>query len=328
MTRIVAEVAQGYEGKPDYCALYVRAAARSGADAVKFQVVYADDVAEPGYRYYDSYKTLEMDLGVWREIRVLCDKERIHLFLDVSGERAMHVAREVRPDAIKFHASNFFNRRLLREGFAVAELVFVSVGGIEDSEIEELVREVESWQAPGQLALLCGFQAEPTPVESSRVSRLTALRARFPGIQVGYMDHAPGDSEDRVHVSLLAMALGADWIEKHLTLSRFLEIEDWVSALEPDEFARYVATLRRMEAALVDPGLGEEERSYRDRNVKKLLAARDLAVGHPIALGDLAFRRTPRIPAFAGFHDPARIVGRSLRRSLAPGDPVLEDDLA
>ena len=41
--KIIAEIAQGYEGRPDYSDFYVRAAARAGADAIKFQIVDDDD---------------------------------------------------------------------------------------------------------------------------------------------------------------------------------------------------------------------------------------------------------------------------------------------
>ena len=108
--KIIAEVAQGYEGKPDYCDFYIRAAARARADAVKFQIVYADDVSEPGYQYYDWYKQLEMPNAAWRAARTLAAELKILFFVDVSGERALDMARTLEPDGIKFHSSNFFNR--------------------------------------------------------------------------------------------------------------------------------------------------------------------------------------------------------------------------
>jgi sialic acid synthase SpsE len=328
--RIIAEAAQGYEGKADYCEFYVRAASRAGAEAVKFQIVYADDVAEPGYQYYDWYKKLEMDPAVWQRVKELSRDCGILFFADVSGERAIGLAAQVKPDGIKIHSSNFFDRALLRRAFDTAERVFVSLGGIEEDEIEQLLSDVEAWEARDRLTLLYGFQAEPTPVGKSNLNRLPLLKQRFPGVEIGYMDHAPGESDDKVHLSIMAMVLGADWIEKHITLSRYLEVEDFVSALEPDEFANYVATLDRLASATGRASftLSDEERAYRDKSVKKLIAADDLGVGHTLTLEDLAFKRTPRIDPFAGFHDPGRVVGRSLGRSLAAGEPVLADDLA
>ena len=129
-TRIIAEIAQGYEGRPDYCDFYVRAAAKAGADAVKFQIVYADDVAEPGYQYYDWFKKLEMDISVWKAAKARATEKGILLFTDVSGDRALRVAEAIRPDGIKIHSSNFFNRAVIRKAFDIAGHVFVSLGGV------------------------------------------------------------------------------------------------------------------------------------------------------------------------------------------------------
>ena len=48
--KIIAEIAQGFEGNSIYSELFVKAAAASGADALKFQLVYADELATPDYK--------------------------------------------------------------------------------------------------------------------------------------------------------------------------------------------------------------------------------------------------------------------------------------
>ena len=329
-TRIIAEIAQGYEGRADYCDFYVRAAAKAGADAVKFQIVYADDVAEPGYQYYEWFKKLEMDLSVWKAAKARAVEKNILLFTDVSGERALRVAEAIKPDGIKIHSSNFFNRAVIRKAFEIAGHVFVSLGGVAAEEIEGLIADVKSWNGLDRLTLLYGFQSEPTPVASSNLARLPLIRARFPNIGLGYLDHVDGKDPDRLHVSIMALALGADWIEKHLTISRFLEVEDYVSALEPDEFADYVATIRRLEGAFgpADMVLNDGEKRYRDKAVKKLIAARDLEKGRTISIDDIEFKRTARIAEYAGFHNPAGVLGRKAARKIAAGEPILAEDVA
>ena len=327
--RIIAEVAQGYEGKPEYCDFYVRAASKAGADAVKFQIVYADDIADPDHHYYDWYKQLEMDVAVWERSREAARKQSILFFTDVSGERAISVARQVRPDGIKIHSSNFFNRSLIREASQITELLFLSIGGIAVEELDAFLAESRSWCPTENLVLLYGFQAEPTEIEKSNLGRLSQLKQRYPDLAVGYMDHVPGEEADQSGVSVMAMTLGAEWIEKHLTISRYMEVEDFVSAVEPDEFARYVETLHRFGMALDGSTMDftEEERAYRDKAVKKLVANRDLDAGTRLAIEDLRCRRSSRIVQYEGFHDPALIVGRKLTRALHTDDPILEDDL-
>jgi len=328
-TKIIAEVAQGYEGEANYCALYVRAAAKAGADAVKFQVVFADDLSEPGHEYYELYQSLEMAPSVWREVREQADKLGIEFVIDIFGEQSLAVARDCKPDGIKLHASDFFNRSLLWDSFALATQVFVSVGGIAGEEIDQLVDEVTKMGQRDRLVLLTGFQAEPTPIARSNLLRLKTLRERHAGVQVGYLDHAQGDSEDQTHLSVMAMTLGADWIEKHITLSRYLEFEDYISALEPDEFAVYMATLNRLDPAFGDGDmtLSEDERRYRGKSVKKLLTARQLAAGQQLEITDLVFARTGRVDVFEGFHDPAMVIGKSLSCALEAREPLLAKHL-
>jgi N,N'-diacetyllegionaminate synthase len=62
---IIAELAQGFEGRPEQARLLMKAAASAGADAAKYQLVYADELATPDYKYYDLFRSLEMPDDVW-----------------------------------------------------------------------------------------------------------------------------------------------------------------------------------------------------------------------------------------------------------------------
>ena len=327
--RIVAEAAQGYEGKLDYCHLYVKAAAKAGADAVKFQVVYADDICEPGHVHYGIFTSLEMSVEQWQEVKDHADKLGITFVADIFGERSLRIVEKIRPQGIKIHTTDFFNRDLVKASFAIADRVFVSTGGAAAGEIDEIVEQIDGWGGRKRLVLLCGFQAEPTPIDRSGLSKIQVLRARFPDIEIGYLDHTAGDSPDRIQVSAMAMALGAAWIEKHITLSRYLEIEDYISALEPDEFAEYVAAMQRLGTAIGRPDLDltDEERVYRDKAMKKVLAARPLKAGSKVRAEDLRLIRSPRIPAGAGVHDPRLCIGRRLAKDVAAEAPILMDCL-
>ena len=50
---IIAEMAQGFEGSFNQAKLLVKAAASAGANAVKFQLVYADELATNDYLHYN-----------------------------------------------------------------------------------------------------------------------------------------------------------------------------------------------------------------------------------------------------------------------------------
>lgn len=330
MVKIIAEVAQGYEGKPEYCDLYVRAAAKAGADAVKFQIVYADDVAEPGYEYYNWFKQLEMDVSVWTKMRETAKTLGIKVFCDVSGERAFEIAKQANLDGIKIHSSNFFNRTLLKEAFVLVPQVFVSLGGAKEDEVDALVAQVKAWGYADKMTLLYGFQSEPTPIEMSNVARLSYLKERYAPIPVGYLDHLDGTFPEPSAISAMAIALGTDWIEKHMTISRHMEVEDYVSALEFDEFSAYVQTVKALTMAVGEKNftLCEAELKYRDKAIKKILARRSLKSGDVLQYDDFLLKRTAKIEPFAGVHNPELLVGKKLTIDIDAEEPILAEYVA
>jgi N,N'-diacetyllegionaminate synthase len=326
MVKIIAEIAQGYEGKPDYCDYYVRAAAKAGADAVKFQIVYADDVAEPGYEYYEWFKQLEMDVSVWQNTAKTAHDLGIKMYCDVSGERALNIAKQVPLDGIKIHSSNFFNHALIKEVCDMVPQVFVSIGGAYEEEVEALVTKIEEWGHRDKLTLLYGFQSEPTPIEKSNIARLSYLKNKFSDLEVGYLDHVTGDYHEPSCISAMAVALGADWIEKHLTISRHMEVEDYVSALEPEEFKRYIETMKTLRQAVGESSfnLNEDEKLYRGKAIKKLLTLKPLKAGDVIKADDFILKRTAKLKPEEGIHDPQKILGKTLAQDLNAEEPILE----
>src|SRR5437660_12454431 len=92
---IIAELAQGFEGRPEQARLLVRASAAAGADAAKFQLVYADELATPDYQYYDLFRSLEMPDAVWEALAKYAQALNIALYVAVFGERSIALAERV-----------------------------------------------------------------------------------------------------------------------------------------------------------------------------------------------------------------------------------------
>lgn len=329
---IIAEAAQGYEGDATLAQLLVKAASAAGADAVKFQMVFADDVVRPTHPGYAWYKKLEMGEAVWEAVKASAHEQGLELYLDLSGAKAMALATRLRPDGVKIHSANFFDHQLLTGALREFPRVLVSLGGITIEEVEASIARHALARRRDQLVFLFGFQAHPTPVGQTNLSRLPVLMRRLEEFEVGFMDHADGVGPDTVSVSLLARALGARWFEKHLTLERERQLEDHVSALDPSQFGGYVRTLRRLEAAWGSPdlALNEAERAYRHKILKRVLAARDLAESHTLTEADVVHKR-PDAEADSDaqrlYCDTRAVIGRRLARSLRAGEPLAEGDL-
>jgi sialic acid synthase SpsE len=315
---VVAEAAQGFEGSPEIARLLVRAAAAGGADAVKFQIVFADDLAVPGYVHYPLFQRLEMPEAAWRGVRDEAARAGLAFYADVLGPRGLALARRLGVDGAKLHSTCFFELELVAVVLAEFPRVLLSIGGIEVAEVRALLDAHSAARA--KCVVLHGFQAEPTPTEANQLARIPALADAL-AVEVGFMDHADGAGPDAIHVSAMALALGCRTFEKHIGLDRALALEDFVSALPPAAFADYVASLRRLAGALGDAttALSAAERAYRERALKRTVAARDLSAGAVVAPADVTLLR-PAMPG--GFQRIEDIVGRTLAKPVERGAAI------
>ena len=318
---IIAEAAQGYEGSVEIAKLLVRGAVAAKADAIKFQVVFAKDLCEPGYEYYDLFKQLEMSLDEWKSIRLLAQENSIDFVVDVFGERAFELAKELNVDGIKLHSTTFFDHRLVRQVLALNKKTFISIGGITPEEIDQFV-EMFNIKENKNITILYGYQAEPTPTDSNNLLRMNRLKDKV-GCNIGFMDHSEAGNIDDIALSILALGLGVNVFEKHITLDRQIKLEDYVSGLEPKEFSDYVATLGRLMKALGKPELEltQNEKDYRGRAIKRVVVTRDITAGEIISEADVKLSR----PANSGgVFRLEQVIDKKLTISLKQGDPVEE----
>jgi sialic acid synthase SpsE len=107
-------------------------------------------------------------------------------------------------------------------------------------------------------------------------------------LRVGYSDHTLSSE-----VSVAAVALGAELIEKHLTLDTSMAGPDHRASLSPSEFGEMVRQIRAVEQALGDgvkwPNPSEEE--IKPLVHRRVVAAHDLPMGTIIQWDHLSFKR-------------------------------------
>ena len=325
---IIAEAAQGFEGNVTLARLLVKAAKQGNADVVKFQLVLADELATRDYAYYGLFKQLEMPMTDWQAVACDAAAAGLGLAFDVFGPESLRCAIELGACAVKLHSTDFFNAPLVAAVQNAAPRFLFSVGGIEADEIAAYIERAHP-SVRAKMTLMYGFQAEPTLAGDNNLARLASLRTRFPSLDTGFMDHADGDQDEAGWLGMLALPFGVSVIEKHITLERSLQMEDYVSALSAAEFALYVRRVRLAETLLGSASLelSEPERAYRTRAVKVAVALRDLAPGTVIGGDDAVLLRAPKERQQTVFQGLEPIVGRTVARAIAAGQPINAEDL-
>lgn len=295
---IIAELGQGFEGCPEQAKLLVKAAAKAGANAAKFQLVYADELATPDYEYYELFSNLEMEDQAWCDIKTVCDEFGIELILDVFGETGLKLAEKIEVKSIKLHATDINNIGFLKSlAKSSINRIMLGAGGAHGKEILNAIKVL----GDKEIVLFHGFQGYPTLIEDNQVSRLQIWAeefAKYSNVTLGFSDHADPESTTSISLPAFAIGLGAKILEKHLTLGCCMELEDHESAMNPDKFKIFVDCMKDIELAYGssdssnDFGMSKSESMYRLAVRRHVVAIQDISTDKYISHEDVGLKRT------------------------------------
>jgi len=249
---IIAEIGENHLGNLAMAARMIELAAQAGADYCKFQSYRGADVFV-GDPERDWFHRVELSDEAHRSLLVHCRRHGVRfLSSPFTCERA-DLLLSLGLTTLKVASSELTNLRLLRHLNGKAERVFLSVGLATEEEIQTALAALSR----SEVTLLHCVSLYPAPPDKINLRSIPYLRERF-GCAVGFSDHTIGH-----HAALAACALGAQVVEKHVTLSRDLPGTDHVLSLEPAQLRQMVKEIRDLEVMLGAPGkpLSEEERA-------------------------------------------------------------------
>ena len=330
MVEIIAELAQGFEGDVEKASLLLKLAASSNADCAKFQVIFADDICTPSYEHYKLFKSLEMPQENWARLVEESAEQNIKIILDVFGPQSLAVAKELKVQSIMLHATDVNNFQLIdfvsKSDF---KEVYVGVGGASIGEIKSCVTRI----AAPRLVLMMGFQAYPTEIHDLQLQKIRSLCEEFSEnykhLEVGFGDHSLPNSNIFEHIFGCAIAFGATVIEKHLTLSPLLKMEDYESAVGGQKFKDFVANIRTLVKAFDLKStsfdkLSDGERKYKEFVSRQFVAIRELEAGETVGPDDITLKRTGKKSQLS---NPSDIIGRTLRKRLVVDQVITTEEL-
>ena len=327
---IVAELAQGFEGSLEQTKLLVKAAAKAGANAAKFQLVYADELATPDYQYYDLFTDLEMTDDQWSDVKSFCDSYDIELILDVFGIKGLKLVEKLHIKTIKLHATDINNIGFLSDiSESSIERIMVGTGG---AYVDEIKRAVDILGSK-TVVLFHGFQGYPTEISENQISRLDVLADIFSGynnVDIGFSDHVEPTNISCITVPAYAIGCGATSLEKHLTLGCCMELEDHEAAMNPDQFKVFVESIRDIELAYGssdltnDFGMSAKEKQYRENIRRHVVTAKELTMGQEIQTTDVLLKRTSSSTAYMDLNS---VYGKELTCKLEENSPINEGEL-
>jgi sialic acid synthase SpsE len=330
----------------------IDAAAKAGADCIKFQIVYADEILHPNtgevtlpggkIRLYDRFKQLETTPDFYAELKEYVESQGLLFLATPFGLRSAGELRALNPRAVKV-ASPELNYTSLLGALASYHIpMFLSTGVSRVSDIEAAL-DITGFD---NVCLLHCVTSYPAPERDYNLRVLPNLGALF-GVSVGISDH----SSDPELVPALAVAMGASAIEKHFCLSRNDPGLDDPIALPPEDFFRMTGAVRQassmetgdivetlskergyemVEAVLGDgvKRLAPSEAANYKRTNRSIHAVHDIVPEKIIRPGDLAILRTEKIlrPGLPPFWEP-RLYGRKALNFIPAGQGIRFEDI-
>jgi len=258
---IIAEAGVNHNRDLDMAFKLVDAAKEAGADIVKFQAGIPEEVVTntgimAPYQVKNIGKTesqlemirkLSLDLNDFSKINQYCIEKNITFLATSFGETATKYLSKLNMPFWKIPSGEITNLPYLRKIAAFSKPTILSTGMSNLGEIEAALEIlINGGLKRHNITILHCTTQYPTSYEDVNLNAMVSLSKTF-NLPVGYSDHTLG-----IEIPIAAVSLGANIIEKHLTLDKNLSGPDHKASLEPKEFSLMVNSIRNIEKSLGD----------------------------------------------------------------------------
>ena len=341
----IAEIGTSHNGSIQKARNLIDAAAEAGARAVKFQIVYADEILHPNTGYvdlptgkiplYERFKSLELPISFYKELAEYSRSKKLLFSASPFGLRSAEELAALKPDFIKIASPELNYVQLLKYCANFNSPMILSSGVSILKDIEKAVSFLRSENKDLPLALLHCITSYPAPEKEYNISVIKNLSRIF-GIACGVSDH----SLDPILVPALTLAAGGFIIEKHICLSRKEEGLDDPVALEPDMFKKTYdeiidgLTKLNYSLELINEVIGSGEKKLSPaesknygRTNRSIHYLHDLKKGDVLTDKDIAVLRTEKILSPGEAPEMFdRFIGAVLQRAVKFGEGLLIQD--
>lgn len=331
---IIAELSANHNGSLKVAIDTIKAAKRTGADAIKLQTYTADtmtiDANTPdfllsqgtiwdGKYLHDLYKEAYTPWEWHEQLFKAAEEEGLICFSSPFDATAVDFLEKLNAPAYKIASFEITDIPLIELVASKGKPVIISTGIAEKEDIE-LALDACKKMGNKDVALLKCTSSYPAPIEEANMVMVKDLAERF-GVITGLSDHTMGGT-----VPIVATCFGAKIIEKHFILDKSIGGPDASFSMDENEFTAMVKSVRDAEKAIgvVDYSLTEKQKKGKDFS-RSLYVVKDIKKGEDITEENVRSIR----PGF-GLHPKyySEIQGKKAVISLKKGMRLSLEDIA
>jgi len=252
---IIAEIGINHNGSLDMAKKLIDEAVTAGCDAVKFQK-RTPELCTPrdqwhlerdtpwGRMTYINYrKIIELGYEEYSAIDAHCREKGIDWFVSCWDEESVDFMEQFNPGVYKFASASLTDHALIAKVKQTGRPYILSTGM---STIDQIRAAVDTF-GTDNLLIAHSTSAYPCAPQELNLRMIETLAALYPGTPIGYSGHETG-----LATTVAAVAMGACFVERHLTLDRAMWGSDQAASVEPQGMQKLVRDIRDVELSLGD----------------------------------------------------------------------------
>ena len=250
---IIAEIGINHNGSIVEAKRLIDIAVATGCNAVKFQkrtvdVVYTkEELDKPrpnpfGETNGDLKRGLEFGLEEYKQIDEYCKTKKIMWFASCWDEQSVDFIDQFNPPCYKIASASLTDDELLKYTKSKGKPILLSTGM---STMEEIEHAMEILGEENTILFHC-TATYPANTNEINLNCIKTFKEKY-SCPVGYSGHERG-----IAPSVIAVALGACSVERHITSDRTNWGSDQAASLETPGLFHMIRDIRQVPALLSD----------------------------------------------------------------------------
>ena len=258
-TFIIAEIGVNHNGCIKNAKKLIDIAKKCGADAVKFQTflvkeIVTDYVKKANYQIrneknsntqFEMLSKLELSNKDFLLLSDYCKKKKIEFISSPFDIQSAKFLKFLDVKKIKIASGEITNLPLLKYLGSLNKNLILSTGMAKFLEVKSALELLISSGTPkSKITILQCTTDYPASYSDVNLNAMISMKKKLK-VKIGYSDHTLG-----IEVPIAAVALGAQVIEKHITIDKKMKGPDHKSSLEEFEFFQMVKSIRNIESSM------------------------------------------------------------------------------
>jgi len=252
-TKIIAEIGINHNGSVDTCKKLINVASVAGCDYVKIQKRTPDLCVPENQKnkirstpwgdmtYLEYKKRIEFNEEQIQELLSYSNEQNINFFAsvwDIPSSELMAKYTKI----TKIPSALITDLDLCKHARENFETLIISTGMSTEKEIEECIKSCD----PD--VVMHTNSTYPAPVKELNLNYIKWLQCKYLDRKIGYSGHEYG-----LVSTFASVALGVEWVERHITLNHSMWGSDHLSSLEPAGLLKLVKGIRDIEDSFSIP---------------------------------------------------------------------------